>query len=98
MGQVFAEEHKIAGLERPDVVAHEPCACACGEQSEFHGGMEMPMVAFARERLGFCGGKQTVDMGNVFGPAEEPEGVACWEMDLLTFASHGVTLALCAHP
>jgi hypothetical protein len=37
-------------------------------------------------------------MGNVFGPAEEPEGVACWEMDLLTFAAHGVTLALCAHP
>ncbi len=50
----------------------------------------MPVVAFAGKMLGLCGGKKAVHMGNVFGPTEEPEGVACWEMDLLTFAAHRV--------
>ncbi len=89
MGEVFTEQNEVTGLERADVIAYEAGTAAGSKQGEFHGGMEMPMVTFPGEAFGLRGRKQAIDVGNVFRPAEDPERVACWEMDLLTFAAHG---------
>lgn len=88
MGQLFPQQHEVAGSKRRNVIPDEPGASACEEKRQFHFHMVVPMIAFACRTCNRTRRMEDFDLAQAARPAEHPKRVAARKMDLFASAAH----------